>query len=89
MHFEIVGESTDIEIIANNTKIRILSVLGENSKGKQGFALLTEQCAEPKCTGLKRTALAREKCESDAFWIEDYTHSTQTQATICNLYSQR
>jgi len=65
MHFEIVGEISEIEIIATGHGIRRLKVLqkrygGRHWRKQQGVATIRlpgAQFGEPKCTGMKLTRL--------------------------------
>ena len=96
MHFEIIGEITDIEPIATGPSIRILPLLRKRyGKGRwrklKGKALVRladgEESVAPNSIGLKPTASANGKCESNVSWTKDYAYPSKTQATICDLYS--
>ncbi len=69
MHFEVVGEITEIELIASGSSIRILPLLrrrhaegdGGNSKAELWCGLLTEPSVPPNFIGLRLTGSANGK----------------------------
>jgi len=76
LDFEILGEITDIEVIAVGGSIREVERLrkaygqavGENSKALPPLALMMVQPAKPNCTGTKPTVSAKKSLKSSVFW---------------------
>ena len=86
MHFEIIGDITDIEPIATGPSIRILPFLRRRYgrgrwrklKGKTLVRLQMERFDVPNFIGLKRMALASGRCGSNASWTKDYAYPSKT-----------
>jgi len=70
MHFEIIGDIEDVATLAVGGRIRDIKCEsgnslvpdgGVSSRGWSRFVFRAEGYAMPRCTGMKRTALAERK----------------------------
>ena len=86
MHFEIIGDITDIEPIAIGPSIRILPLLRKRYgrgrwrklKGKALVCLADKTVGTPNFTGLRHMGLANGKCGSNVSWTKDYAYPSKT-----------
>jgi hypothetical protein len=60
---------------------------GESSKEKLWCGLWMELSGALNSIGLKPMESANGKCGSNVSWTKAYAYTSETQATICDLYS--
>ena len=80
MYFEILGEITEIEVIATGHGIGALKFLRRRYGGGQwrklkGIAKVRKRsapCGGPRCTGMKPTALAEKAGRLSGSWTDDH-----------------
>lgn len=93
MPFEIIGEITDIEVIATGNTIRDIARLkknygsladGANSKGLRWCVSLTGEYVGLNDTGMRRMALAKKKSSVNVIWTRQ--ERLRNYRSVCYLY---
>ena len=94
MHFEIIGEITDIQTITSGSGIRILPLLRKRYaqgrwrklKGVVNVRLFDRTIRFAEVHWFEAHGIGKEKCESSVSWTKDYDKASKVKATICYLH---